>query len=34
MGMVGAGWARVLAPGVGVPQAADRVPNVGMHAGR
>ena len=31
MGMVGAGWAKELEPGVGV---ADRVPNVGTYAGR
>ena len=34
MGMAGAGWAKVLEPGVGVPQVADRVPNAGTHAGR
>ena len=34
MSMVGAGRAKELEPGVGVPQVADRVPNVGTHAGR
>ena len=33
MGMAGAGQAKVLEPGVGVPQAADRVPDVGTHTG-
>ena len=33
-GMVGAGQGRVLEPAVGVPQAADRVPNGDMHAVR
>ena len=33
-GMAGAGQARVLEPGAGMPQAADGVPNVGTHAGR
>ena len=33
-GWAGAGRARVLEPGAGVPQAADRVPDVGTHAGR
>ena len=33
MGMAGAGRARVLEPGAGVPQAADGVPDVGTHAG-
>ena len=33
-GMVGAGQGRVLEPGVGVPQAADRVPNGDTHAVR
>ena len=33
MGMAGAGRARVLKPGAGVPQAADGVPDVGTHAG-
>ena len=34
MGMAGAERAKELGPGVGVPQVADRVPNVGTHAGR
>ena len=34
MSMVGAGRAKELEPGVGVPQVADRVLNVGTHAGR
>ena len=33
-GWAGAGQARVLEPGAGVPQAADGVPNVGTHTGR
>ena len=33
VGMAGVGRARGLQPGVGVPQAADRVPEVGTHAG-
>ena len=31
MGMAGARQARVLGPGVGIPQVADRVPDVGTH---
>ena len=34
MGMAGVGQARVLGPGVEVPQVANRVPDVGTHAGR
>ena len=33
MGRAGAGRARVLGPGAGVPQAADGVPDMGTHAG-
>ena len=32
-GMARAGQARVLEPRAGVPQAAERVPDVGTHAG-
>ena len=34
MSMVGVGRAKELEPGVGVPQVADRVPNVGTHTGQ
>jgi hypothetical protein len=32
--MAGAGRAKELEPGAGVPQAADGVPDVGTHVGR